>query len=357
MTEKTDEMSPEEKTAAINYDRYKDVDPFPDIPCALLTAADIHNYVRATGMVCPFKSDTLKSASYPANVKGEVRYWTDEGDLEVLDLNGSTGHRSFTLKENSIAFVEVEPYFRLPSYIAIRFNLKISHVYKGLLLGTGPLVDPGFEGKIYIPLHNMTSNEFTIKYDEPLIWVEFTKTSLAVNIGVAHPSSAVKVGRNHPFPESKKRMNLFDYLEKAVGERKVLSSLTSALLSTSKKAETAENAAILIMRIGYVGLLALVFGFGALIFNSFLLQRDYVDKVQRIERALEGSISTDNISVLSNHDIRISNIDGLVLDLRNRLTSQSNSLDRQNGVIEEQKDRLDLLEEENLNQLEEENIQ
>ncbi len=30
-----------------------------------------------------------------------------------------------------------------------------SIVYKGLLLGTGPIVDPGFVGKLYIPLHKL----------------------------------------------------------------------------------------------------------------------------------------------------------------------------------------------------------
>jgi hypothetical protein len=45
------------------------------------------------------------------------------------------------------------------------------------LLGTGPLVDPGFHGKLLVPLHNLTSDEYTIRGDEGLIWMEFTKTS------------------------------------------------------------------------------------------------------------------------------------------------------------------------------------
>ena len=50
-------------------------------------------------------------------------------------------------------------------------------MHRGLLLGTGPLVDPGFHGRLLIPLHNLTSDEYTIRGDEGLIWMEFTKTS------------------------------------------------------------------------------------------------------------------------------------------------------------------------------------
>lgn len=30
--------------------------------------------------------------------------------------------------------------------MVLRFNLSVSNAYKGVLLGTGPIVDPGFEG-------------------------------------------------------------------------------------------------------------------------------------------------------------------------------------------------------------------
>jgi len=45
------------------------------------------------------------------------------------------------------------------------------------LLGTGPLVDPDYWGKLCIPLHNLTNLDYTIPRDEGLIWVEFTKTT------------------------------------------------------------------------------------------------------------------------------------------------------------------------------------
>jgi hypothetical protein len=61
--------------------------------------------------------------------------------------------------------------------MVLRFNLQVQNVYKGLLLGTGPIVDPGFVGKLFIPLHNLTSNEYKIKSNAALIDIEFTKLS------------------------------------------------------------------------------------------------------------------------------------------------------------------------------------
>jgi len=150
--------------------------PFPNIPRALLSSEHIKAYVRETGMIHPFESGSgsLKSASYEVRAGGQFIYWDDDGKKIVQPIKREG---TFTLLRNSISYVQIEPDFLLPQYIAVRFNLRITHVHRGLLLGTGPLVDPGFHGKLLIPLHNLTSDEYTIRGDEGLIWMEFTKTS------------------------------------------------------------------------------------------------------------------------------------------------------------------------------------
>lgn len=108
-------------------------------------------------------------------IRGKVIYWDKRGVKQVKKVVNEEDF--FCLEPNSIAFVTLEPRFQIPNYLALRFNLKIKHVYKGLLLGTGPLVDPGFEGKLSIPLHNLTANTYTFKAGEGLIQMEFTKLS------------------------------------------------------------------------------------------------------------------------------------------------------------------------------------
>ena len=164
--------------AARRFELTESIDPFPDIQPSLLNSADVHDYVRMTGMLYPFDANPkyLKSASYEAAISGQCIWWDAKGDQFEVQLKKDGDE--FLLQANSIAFVQVAPHFRLPDYIALRFNLKITHVHRGILLGTGPLVDPGFVGRLLIPLHNLTTNPYRFRFGEGLIWVEFTKTSI-----------------------------------------------------------------------------------------------------------------------------------------------------------------------------------
>jgi len=155
---------------ANKYEYFAKKDPFPYIPDALLNSIDILKYVLTTGMLDPFIPKDLHGATYTCNFSGASRYWDDNGVQQ-------DGTEELELRPNSIAFLEVETMFRIPEYLILRFNLMVQHVHKGLLLGTGPIVDPEFQGKLYIPLHNLTSNTYIIKKGTPLIGVEFTKLS------------------------------------------------------------------------------------------------------------------------------------------------------------------------------------
>ncbi len=170
----------DEEEAEKYFKNYEHFDPFPWIPPALLNSADIYSYARVTGMVFPFDGNPtknkLKSASYEIDFLGEVYYWNDSDRQYYLNIEIKKDD-PFTIPKNSIVFISPKTIFHLPDYIALRFNLRIKHVHRGLLLGTGPLVDPGFEGRLFIPLHNLTSEDYIITGGEGLIWVEFTKLS------------------------------------------------------------------------------------------------------------------------------------------------------------------------------------
>jgi deoxycytidine triphosphate deaminase len=162
------------KTAEEKYAEFKEYDPFPLVPDALLNSVDIIKYVYTTGMIYPFNPESLEGAVYTCNFSGYYKYWDNDfiSHEETLDDSGE-----LKLRPNSISFLGIEPIFRIPTYLILRFNLKVQHVYKGLLLGTGPIVDPGFSGQLFIPLHNLTSNEYIIKKNAPLICIEITKLS------------------------------------------------------------------------------------------------------------------------------------------------------------------------------------
>lgn len=264
-----------DEEARSRFRTYKSLDPFPDIQPALLNSADVADYVRVTGMIWPFYAEKRKSASYEIALLGKCLYWDDAGQkrVEIVELG-----TEFVLKANSIAFVTVEPVFRLPDYIALRFNLKISHIYKGILLGTGPLIDPGYEGVLSIPLHNLTRNNYTFKGGDGIIWMEFTKLSPNRQWHRGGLRRTDRLGDYKGFPPEKNKLkDVDDYVEKAVGrERLVQSSIPEAKRSADEAASSARRASSEVESIraqlrkaGYIGVtiaiiavfLPLYFGF------------------------------------------------------------------------------------------------
>ena len=216
-------------------------------------------------MISPFydeeKLGRLKSASYEVNPGGLFIFWDEQGHKKVEKINKEG---TFTLPRNSISFVQLEAEFRLPQYIAVRFNLRITHVHRGLLLGTGPLVDPGFHGNLLIPLHNLTSDPYTIRGDEGLIWIEFTKTShLASNLRrVEDPTDTLtktEIRKNRQPPEY--------YFDKANKNRPIQSSIPRFVAdardlseSANKAATRAENSNRIFVGVGLLAIAGTVIG-------------------------------------------------------------------------------------------------
>ena len=124
----------------------------------------------------------------------------------------------------------------------MRFNLRIQHVHRGLLLGTGPLVDPGFQGNLLIPVHNLTAEPYVLRADEGFIWMEFTRTSY-VPTGEAHgvPRSREDVWANWERRKNSYRPEI--YFDKANKNRPIRSSIPVAAAEALSRALRAERAA------------------------------------------------------------------------------------------------------------------
>lgn len=226
------------------FDRYREVDPFPEIPPALLNVGDLTDYLVATGMVFPVHAKNLKSASLRIPIQGEftyadangsiVRGWLLPRDHPDFERHGAVD--TFKLEGNTIAFLTLEPWFQIPDYMAMRFNLTIDHVYKGLLLGTGPMVDPGYCGKLHIPLHNLTSRDYQFKAGEGLIWAEFTKISPIFSD--TSGKAPTRGGRFMPFVYYGNELaSLEHFLEEAVGRGVVPRSSAPEALRVATRAQ------------------------------------------------------------------------------------------------------------------------
>ena len=210
-------------------------DPFSDIPPSLLSAEHIKRYVMETGAIAPFHSgggrdSRLKMATYEGRIGNCAYLYNKQGRLESLDFG-----EELTVEANSIVFVECDLDFRLPHYLALRFNLQIRHVHRGLLLGTGPLVDPGYWGKLCIPLHNLTDEDYTISRNDGLIWIEFTKTTVENKEG--RPPLDLSENKNGYW-------DIKEFIERASNPRNGIGESVPIRSSISGVIDRAEHAAI-----------------------------------------------------------------------------------------------------------------
>jgi len=306
--EDLERLTSSDKEAAARYEEYKSTDPFPDIVPALLNSADIFDYVVTTGMIHPFYPERLKSASYPVKLQGKCVYWREDGTKEVKIIEEG---KDFVLEKNSIAFVTLEPRFRIADYIALRFNLKINHVYKGLLLGTGPLVDPGFNGKLSIPVHNLTTNFYTFRGGDELIWMEFTKLSPNERWAKQnYPIHSVQTrkGKYQPFPKDISKWDVEDYLRDAAPNLSIRSSIPDAVQDAreearkayqqaeiaAKDAEKAANEAKTAKNWGIAAAVAVIVGVAALTVSILGLVRDTkqdIDYVVNMQNELRTEVN------------------------------------------------------------------
>ncbi len=74
-------------------------------------------------------------------------------------------------------FVAVQTYERieLSNKISARFGLRSYFTRKGLLMFSGPQIDPGYKGILTVSLFNASNRAITIRYKEQFCTVEFSK--------------------------------------------------------------------------------------------------------------------------------------------------------------------------------------
>ena len=103
-----------------------------------------------------YEEGKIKGGGYTMtpDENGAWMFVGDGKDAKKVELERSRDQIGdyYVVPPNSLVYIKIKQELRLPFYLIGRHNLKIRYVYKGLLLGTGPQVDPGFEGNLFIPL-------------------------------------------------------------------------------------------------------------------------------------------------------------------------------------------------------------
>jgi deoxycytidine triphosphate deaminase len=152
---------------------WKYQDPAQDSPGSkgLLLSNEIEKFCKNKLLITPYSETHLRPAAYTLTIGPD--YVDSSGRIRKLDEKESF----FYMEPNSIVYVSTAEQLDLPFYIVARFNLRVKWVYKGILLGTGPQVEPGFRGNLSCPLFNLTSKPIKIKLGEEFATIDFERTS------------------------------------------------------------------------------------------------------------------------------------------------------------------------------------
>ena len=148
----------------------------------VLLAREISTYVSKYGLLIAtnYEKEKLKGASYSMTADPTYKAWRFNENREkvTLEIEKDENDKAYyEVPENSLVYIRLLQKLRLPYYIIGRFNLKVTYTYKGLLLGTGPQVDPGYEQQLNIPLHNFTKEPVKIYLHKSFVSIDFVRTT------------------------------------------------------------------------------------------------------------------------------------------------------------------------------------
>ena len=150
--------------------KYQDPNTSPSRK-GLLLSNEIEGFCEVGLLIENHKSEMIRPASYTLTIGPD--YVDSEGKIRKMGDEKTY----FYMEPNSIVYVSSAETLNLPFYIVARFNLRVKWVYKGILLGTGPQVDPGFKGNLSCPLFNLTNRAVRIKLGEMFATIDFERTS------------------------------------------------------------------------------------------------------------------------------------------------------------------------------------
>lgn len=137
-----------------------------------LVDRQIHEAVRQGELgIDNFAPELVQPASYDLRV-GPLVYAAPNPDRPT-DLSRNGG--AFRLPPYASALFMTYESLHMPITLAGRFGLTSSFARKGLVASTGPQVDPGFEGKLFVSLVNLAPVSHVIKYKDTFLSIVFER--------------------------------------------------------------------------------------------------------------------------------------------------------------------------------------
>lgn len=152
----------------------------------MLTDDEIRAALHATELeIDPLMDDGLKSASYDFHV-GKQAFVS--GGEEIIDAQNKG---LVILDPGEFAVVTTRERVRCGPQIAGQLGLSSEYARQGLVLLSGPQVDPGFDGVLIVRVTNLAPSRVTLPYEAPFLTVQFFR----LNHPVKHPYAGSRQGQ------------------------------------------------------------------------------------------------------------------------------------------------------------------
>lgn len=144
----------------------------------VLAKRTIRAFIRAGSLLSNAEDGSVEPASYDLRVG-------DEAWCQGRAINLSNADPGFAIPPYSYALVKAHEQARFPTFVAGRFDLKVSLFFDGIILSNGPQVDPSYHGPLFCMLFNGSDVKRGITYGRHFTTIEF-RTTTATTEGYAN---------------------------------------------------------------------------------------------------------------------------------------------------------------------------
>jgi len=148
----------------------------------LLSDQQIREEIEAgTFTIEPFEDACLQPASYDLRI-GRKAFTSSSRELVNLEEKGIV-----QIEPGEFAVVETLERVAMGPQAAGLLGLRSEYARRGLLMLSGPQVDPGFEGILVVRLVNVGTSRVALSFGEPLLTLEVVKLTQPVAKPYAGP--------------------------------------------------------------------------------------------------------------------------------------------------------------------------
>jgi len=135
----------------------------------ILLSDRISYYADAVKLIDNFHPESLRPACYDLHV-GDAYYLDDK-------LYSLKKGQSIEIPPSGLVYIKIEERLNIPYYIVARYSLRVTQVYRGLLIDNGLQIDPGYHGHIYVVVHNLSNESRPVQFGDEFLSIEFTRTT------------------------------------------------------------------------------------------------------------------------------------------------------------------------------------